>query len=527
MNSRNTLTLWVLPLLFTAALGAMLTVSLPLWQVFNLDPDYYYLFNGLRVIEGLAPTDLGHPGTPVQVLIGAVLRLMHPLTPTAQLVDLVLHQPERHLIVATWAMYPFVTVSLYVLGRAFWRYSGSLWPALLAQSAPFLSMIIPKFALHPKPEPFLIVATSFLVAGALALAKADKPADRHAVWLGVAIGFGTAIKLQFAVLGLVPLLLLDRRRLFLIYPLACALSFFVFVAPALPSYPIFLDWWGRVLTHSGAYGTGSASVVDAAHYPHTILKIFGSKIIFTLTILANLVVLAAYARMRRRGVLAANPMARLVVGMILAQIATVIVVAKQSAAHYLIPALMLTGPELAALWLLTVEVSKPVNHRRVWMAVAAVLTALTLPALWSQTRELDRWTDEAQAFDMGRFGSCAKIYYDSSSAFSYAMQRGDMNAQGRYSPALSHWMPRDEYTWFTNDHSWWNHGLMWWNQPVRLADILAKHGCAVFRGSQTWTLPARIKAEIPDFTFDDRCKTGEEDILTKGVMCDGQRLQPR
>lgn len=523
-----TLCLWLLPVLFTALLGAMLAVSLPLWQVFNLDPDYYYLFNGLLVLEGLPPTDLGHPGTPVQVLIGAVLRLMHPFTPTEQIIDTVLHQPERHLLVATLVIYPFVTAALFVLGRAFHRATGSLWPALLAQATPFLSMIIPKFSLHPKPEPFLIVAACFLVAAALAVARAEKQGDRHALWLGVAMGFGIAIKLQFAVLGVVPLLLLDRRRLFLVYPMATIAAFFVFVAPALPSYEIFLDWWTRVLTHSGAYGTGEASVIDPGKFPRTVMKIFGSKIIFTITIIAMLVVLAAYVRMRRRGVMAANPLARLAVGMILAQVLTVIVVAKQSAAHYLIPALMLTGPTLAVLWHITAQATDPLWHRRAWQGVATLLVLLTIPASWSQTMELRQWTREAQDFDMDRYGTCAKIYFDAASAPSYAMQRGDMNAQGRYSPFLATWMPKDEYTWFTNDHSWWKNGLVWWNQKIALSEILQRHGgCAVFRGSQPWTLPHRVQKEIPGFAFDDTCKAGEEDVFTKGILCDGSPVQRR
>ena len=515
------LVLWILPLAFITTLAVMLNASLPLWQVFNLDPDYYYLFNGLLVLEGRAPTDLSHPGTPVQVLIGAVLRLMHPLAPTARVIETVLHQPEHHLLVATLVIYPFVAVALYLLGRAFFRFTGLLWPALLAQSAPFLSMIIPKFALHPKPEPFLVVAASLLVVAALSAARAEKLHDRHALWLGIALGFGTAIKMQFAVMGLVPLFLLDRRRLFLIYPLASMAGFFLFVAPALPSYAIFLDWWGRILTHSGAYGTGAAAVVDTARYPHAIVKLFGSKIIFSLTILALLVVLTAYVRMRRRGLLPANPLARLAVGMILAQTATVLVVAKQSAAHYLIPALMLTGPSLAVLWHMTAQATNPVRHQRIWRGLAAVLVLLSLPALWNQTTELARQSREAHEFDMMPFSPCAKVYYDSASARSYAMQRGDMNAQARYSPLLAQWMPQDEYTWFTNDHTWWKHQLMWWNQPTTLDAIMGRHGCIIFRGSQPWTLSDRLKAEYPDFKIDDYCQSGEEYIQTAGISCEG------
>jgi hypothetical protein len=518
--------LWLLPLAFAGLLGLMLSVSLPLWQVFNLDPDYYYLLNGLRIVEGLPPTDLSHPGTPAQVLIAAVLRLMHPATPIGALVEQVLRDPERHLLAATLAFYPPVALALAGLGAAVLAATNSRTAALLAQSSPFLSMLIPKFGLHPKPEPLVIAAAALLAAAGFAAARADRPGDRLAGLFGLIMGFGIACKLQFLALGLLPLFLLDRRRLLVVYPLATVVSFFIFVSPALPSWELFVDLWGRVLTHSGAYGTGEAGAVQAGKLPRAVFKMFSSKLLFSLAILATLYLLAVYFRLRRRGLLPRNRMARLAAGLVLAQVATVMMVAKQPAAHYLIPALMLTGPTLAAAWSLSAPVLSPAAHRRLWLAVPLLLAAVTLPAAWRQTAELARWTREAQAVDMGRFASCAKVWFDSASSFSYALQRGDMNAQGRYSPRLSAWMPDDEYTWFTNDHVWWNRSLMQWNRPVTLAAILERHGCAVFRGSQPWTMLPEAGRLLPGLSFDDRCRTGEEDIFTKAIRCDGSKPTP-
>jgi hypothetical protein len=35
---------------------------------------------------------------------------------------------------------------------------------------------------------------------------------------------------------------------------------------------------------------------------------------------------------------------------------------------------------------------------------------------------------------------------------------------------------------------------------------------------------ARAEEQIPGFTFDDRCETGEETLFTKGVRCDGAKV---
>ncbi|CAA7620342.1 conserved membrane hypothetical protein [Magnetospirillum sp. LM-5] len=516
--------LWPLPLAFAALLSVMLWVSLPLWQVFNLDPDYYYLLNGLRMVEGLAPTDLSHPGTPVQAIIAAVLRLMHPGEGSAAIVDQVLKDPERHLIVATLAFYPFVALALVSLGAAVLAATGSRTAALVAQSSPFLSAIIAKFGLHAKPEPLIIAAAAALAALGFAAVRTERPGDRMAGLFGLVMGFGIACKLQFAALGLLPLFLLPARQLFVVYPLATIAAFFVFVSPALPSADLFFDLWGRILTHSGAYGTGEAGIVNPTKLPRAILKLFSGKWLFTLVIVVALALLVFYFRLRRRGLLGRDRMARLAAGLVLAQVATVVMIAKQPASHYMIPALMLTGPTLVTVWSLSRPLMGETAFRRLWLAVPMVLAVIAISAAWRQTRELDGWTKDAQGFDMSRFAGCAKIGFDASSSLGYALQRGDMNAQGRYSPKLAAFMPRDEYFWFTNDHTWWNRSLMQWNQPVRLTDILARHGCAVLRGSQPWTLAPELAKEAPGLVPDDRCSTSDEEIFTINVRCDGSKV---
>lgn len=525
--SLRPLALWLLPLAFVAVLFALRASSLPFWQSFNLDPDYYYLLNGLRIVEGLAPTDISHPGTPVQVLIAAVIKALHPTLSTEATVDAVLRDAEGTLVAATTIIYLLVGLSLWWMGRAIFGATGALIPALLAQTAPMLSRVIPKFAIHPKPEPFLIIAVALLVAALMPLIKNrdDGRWDRAAALAGIAMALGVACKVHFAVLGVVPLLLLDRRR-FLIYVGVGAAALVVFVAPAIPSWDIWTGWISRMVLHSGAYGEGSATIVDTARYPRAVLKLFSSKLIFSAAIVAGLVLLVLYFRLRRRDLMARDRFARLLTGIMLAQVLVVLSVAKQPAAHYMVPALLLTGPALAALWSLSRPLA-PRRHLAVWGGVLALLLVVQVPQMVKQNNELRGWTREQMAVDLdARFPGCAKVYFDAASAQSYAFQRGDMNAQARYSPKLAALFPADEYTWFTNDHTYWKNGLMQWLRPETLEAILARHGCAVFRGNQPWTVESRARQISPGFHMDDRCETGEETLFTKGVRCDGSRIGP-
>ncbi|SEH32031.1 hypothetical protein [Magnetospirillum fulvum] len=519
--SRDTLVLLILPILFVAVLFAMRTVSLPLWQQFNLDPDYYYLLNGLRLVEGLAPTDVSHPGTPIQVFVALVLRLMHPTDPALAVVAAVLADPEGHLLTITTFLYPLVGLALAGLGLAFRRATGSLSAGLLAQSAPFLSMIVPKFALHPKPEAFLIIAAALVLIATLPLLRPEPRRDRQALWLGLAIGFAIACKLQALTLGLVPLFLLDRRRLVLL-ALAVPAAFLLFTLPAWPSADIWIGWVSKMVLHSGAYGGGAATVIDPARYPRAIVALFGSKLIFTAVFVASLAALIAALRRRRF-----DPRSRLLAGLVLAQLFTVLIVAKQSAAHYMLPALMLTGPALGLLFLISAETARPLWHRRGWAALGLALVALTIPALRTQTAELARWTRAAQSFDTSRFAACAKIDYDTASSLPYALLRGDLNAQGRYSPHLARLMPADTYAWFVNDHTWWSHGFMHWTRRLDIATETAAYPCLVFRGSQPYMAIPMAEREIPGFRLDDRCEIGDETVFTMGVTCAGDRVGER
>ncbi len=521
LRRRDLLLLWLLPALFVAALFAARAASLPFWQAFNLDPDYYYLLNGLRIVEGLAPTDVSHPGTPMQVLIAVVIRALHPLAPTASVVDAVLADPEGHLVAATTVIYLMVGASLWLLGRAAYAWGG-LVPALLAQSSPFLQAIIVKMALHPKPEPFLVIAVAGLAAASFAALRSGGRGNGPALWAGVAMGFGVATKIHFVALGVVPLLLFDSRRLGL-YLAACAGSLLLFVAPMLPSLDIWLGWMHRVILGAGAYGAGAETVIDPHRYPHAVLRLFSARWFFTGGVILSLLTLAAYVRLRRRSLLPADPAVRLLIGTLLGQVVSVLLIAKQPAPHYVIPAMLLTGPQMAVLWTMTRPILPALVYRRVWLCLAAALVVAPVAGTVLQVRELAGWTRATLAFPMARFDGCAKVYFDAASAESFAFQRGDMNALARYSPKLSRLFPADEYFWFVADSTWWKAGLMQWNRPVTLDQLFARYPCVVFRGNQVGQFET-VYVGTDKRSYDDVCTVDEEKIFTKGVTCDGRRV---
>src|SRR5690349_12127221 len=71
--------LWAVPLAVLFAMDAFARVRGPFWLARNQDPDYTYFLSGLTIADGGAPGHVDHPGTPVQAVAAAAVRLLHPL----------------------------------------------------------------------------------------------------------------------------------------------------------------------------------------------------------------------------------------------------------------------------------------------------------------------------------------------------------------------------------------------------------------------------------------------------------------
>ena len=83
-----------------ASLGIKFVMG-PYYEYDNFDPSYAYIFNSLNIIEGFPIELVGHPGTPLQILISLFLPVIHVFkSPDISLVQSILQYPEfyTHLI---------------------------------------------------------------------------------------------------------------------------------------------------------------------------------------------------------------------------------------------------------------------------------------------------------------------------------------------------------------------------------------------------------------------------------------------
>ena len=485
-------------------------VSLPFWQLFNFDPDYFYLFNGLRLAEGVSPTDVAHPGTPVHALIALVIRGLTLGQSSPQMVDTVLGDPEAFLVASATVIYVLIGASIWVGGWAASRAFGSVWAGCMVQSAPFLSALCLKMALHPKPEPFLVIATMLLLAISFAALRSEKPKDSHAIAAGLVMGFGIITKIHFIAFGIVPLLLFTPRQIVL-YGLTTPVSMAFFFAPAWQSLDLWKGWLSKVFMGAGSYGEGAQTIIDPRQYPKAILRLFAGKWVFDLGMVLSLSALTRQLWLKiARGQRLGRPM-RLLAGIVISQILMILLVAKHPTPHYMIPAYMLNGGALALVWHWSISTwSTPTLHRA-WQAGWGVLALALAMGTVNQVRELHRWTATTRSVDMSKFDRCAKVFFEDASSPTYAEMSGDLSAFGRYSQWLADHRPQDEYVWFLVDHVWWTHSLRNWTRTIPISDLESQYPCILYRGEHTeMNMPA---------PYESVCRVGGETFYGKGIDC--------
>ncbi len=280
--------LFFLPLVFFMAEWALREHAMPYWLWFNLDPSYLYMLGGLHILDGAAPAAFQHPGVTLQMMVALGAWTAGAGT-FGELSDAGFTHAEEILTAVNTAMLALDAGALWLLGWVAWRRCGALIPALLAQTAPFLSMLTLKTGIEVEPEPLLLFAV--LVLGA-AMIEDSAQARRGALWvMAFAVAFGVASKVTFAPLGLAPLILIATWPRRWAYLWRTALLFVILMLPEARNLGPMWEWFSGVAVGSGGYGTGAPTGIDFARYPHAFVKLFFARPIFFLVFFAGVAAL--------------------------------------------------------------------------------------------------------------------------------------------------------------------------------------------------------------------------------------------
>ncbi|HVX84920.1 MAG TPA: hypothetical protein VH253_08900 [Phycisphaerae bacterium] len=241
-----------------AVLAGLAALKGPFWLGPNLDPDYVYLFNGLLIAAGRAPVHVDHPGTPVQELVAAVLRVA--AGGGTDFAQRVIDRPEQYLGMVRGVMLSLLLLTLAWAGAAVARLTRRVGAGLWFAGSVLVTPMVLREALCVKPEPLLLMAGTGMAA--LVLMAAREAGRRETGWkTAVAMGAlaGLAVTSKVTALPLIVVAILGVRgtRARILAVVAMVMAGGVLLIPAYPQLWRLWTITHNIATQGGRYGNGA------------------------------------------------------------------------------------------------------------------------------------------------------------------------------------------------------------------------------------------------------------------------------
>lgn len=258
------------PCLFIALVRWVAPIELG--SVNHSDPDYYYLLNSFLAATFEFPRFIDHPGIPLQILGGVVVRLKSVFAPesTLPLVDEFLrHAPAYYSFVRGFLL-ALNGVALFHVGVFYHRLGLPIVAAVLTQVLFFASPLPREWVGRIAPESLHVFVAAYAGIFLVRAMRGGSP-------LAFAFFCGSAMSLK---LYFLPWALgftsLGWRRALIGIATGSAVFFasFIFVAPvALPA----LSYVQSLLINSGAYGGGGPGVPDLTSNLPAFFRLLGKE----------------------------------------------------------------------------------------------------------------------------------------------------------------------------------------------------------------------------------------------------------
>lgn len=352
MKTKHILILLLLPatIVFTAAL--LRHASGPYWISFYSDPEYTYLIKFLAMTEGKETLTIGHPGTTLQMLGAASIKIVHALNffEKDNLKSAVLKNPEYYLNVVNIILIFLNAIMLFVIGILTFKLTKNMWLSLLLQFSPFFSnIILCKGLISVSPEALFIFCTMLFIMILIKMIHAKDLSEVmpwYIIALSIVCSFGMATKLTFGPLLIIPLIVLPGWRNKVGFLILTGVCFFFWIWPILSQYKILFEWYYRVLAHSGYYGHGNKEIINFSIYFQNIINLFLGNPLFCLILLFSI-----FFILRFRKLLAGKPPYKFLVAVTFAQLTAILVISKHGYDYYLLPVLNLSGFALFLIFL--------------------------------------------------------------------------------------------------------------------------------------------------------------------------------
>lgn len=311
------------------------------------DPVYAYLTNGLTF--ALGSNDIGHtdhPGTPLQLFIALIITIIGWIHGANDLATDVLTHPESYLRIVTIALIVINCTMLWMLGLFAYKKLQNRNVAVVLQLLPLLSFQLFNFMAVINCES-VISLSSFAIAACIILYdRREGGRMKFLVIIAILSALSVATKISALSILIVPFFFFEKIRSKAIYLLLSLLFIFLFIFPVMDKLGNFTGFIGKLATHTGQYGSGEQKLFDATIFFQSLRMMVLKELPFTLHLLLLPVGWLVIVKRKITGSLK-----RLYLGITLATVFQVIIVARHYGFHYLMPVFALFMPLHGYFWL--------------------------------------------------------------------------------------------------------------------------------------------------------------------------------
>ena len=542
MKKANYLLLLILPLVLVVTSVFLNRARGPYWLGGNLDPEYVYLLNAANLagLKGVGHID--HPGTPVQVLGAVTIRVLYffNFSATVDMQTDVMQRPEYYLNAINRVLIALEAIMLFLLGLATFRFSGSLWPALWLQSAPFFSITVLQFGLtRVTPEPFLFFSSLAMVTLLIVFlhksnetekltrpntpsgGSVENPPPRTRLLnflstqplifflFALVTGFGIANKITFLPTAIIPLVIIPKIKNKIYYLVGVGIGFVVFTLPIIRMYPRFFGWIVDLLTHSGRYGSGPSQLLSTESYLQNLKTLLSGNLLFSASLILAFVAIAFSVFIPKwRRTAGSTFYFKLLVAIAAAQLFGLLMVSKHSSHHYLMPVLNLAGLALLLVFLLLKHILEPGKKGRKILIIAAPVLFILAFVLVNPINRFNKTISQLTSLkekslalyaevETG-YADYAKVYYYRSSSPAYALKFGNDLSRSYHSQTLQK-IYKD--TWF---YDIWTrrYTTFDYNETVPFETLRARYNDKIlFQGSRGLKIPGLQLKDVAKIRF--------------------------
>ena len=346
ISERTNLVFFVVPLfLFTFMLFRIAEIHL--YYQGWYDPVYAYLMNGLTFALGSNDTGLiTHPGIPLQLFSALLIKIIGWVRGSTDLASDVLTHPESYIRIITIALIILNCIMLWMLGLFAFKKLKNRNLAVAVQLLPLLSFQLVNFMPIIDCESVIALLSFALAASLILYDSRDEGRLKLLVIIALLSALLVTTKISALSILIIPFIFIEKKRSRIDYLLLSLLFIFLFISPVISKLGEMAGFIGGIATHTGKYGLGEAKLFDVTIFFRAIQTMVLEDFFFTLNLI--LLPLGWLVIWRRK---TTGTLKRLYIGITLATVFQVIIVARHYGFHYLMPVFALFMPLHGYFWI--------------------------------------------------------------------------------------------------------------------------------------------------------------------------------